>query len=421
MQEKKLKFSRIMYILEAAFEYLLTIPVTGAYLATLTGYVGMSDSLTGIMSSVVSLGCLFQLLSLLFHPQRVKPVVIALSILNQILFMLLYMVPFIKTDTGTKNVIFVVLIISAYFIYNVAHPKKISWLMSLVQDGKRGSFTANKEIVSLIIGMVFTLALGNVIDAFNAVGNVKGAFILCGLVMLTLMLLHTITLFFSVEPEVSREKATFKNALKVLKDKNVLKITVVFILWNIAKDSALPFYGSYQIKELGFSLGFISVITVAASLSRVLVSRFWGKYADKHSFSKMIIWCFLIAAASFAVAAFSVPSNGRVMQTVHNILQYVAMGGINSALINLVFDYVKPKYRGDALAVNQALSGLAGFITTVIAGGAVSYIQQKGYALFGVSLYAQQLLSIFACLVTLCAAAYVYFSLVKKGDEESDA
>ena len=53
-----------MYIFEAALEYLISILVTGSFLATITKELGVSDGLTGILSSVISLGCLFQLLSL---------------------------------------------------------------------------------------------------------------------------------------------------------------------------------------------------------------------------------------------------------------------------------------------------------------------------------------------------------------------
>lgn len=418
MEEKKLKISRIMYILEAAIEYLITIPVTGSYLATLTGHIGMTDSLTGIISSIVSLGCLFQLLSLLFHPKRVKPVVVALSIFNQILFMLLYMVPFVNVNTVTKNIIFVVLIILAYLIYNIAHPKKIAWLMSLVEDEKRGSFTANKEIVSLLSGMIFTFALGNVIDVFEAKGDMKTAFLLCMVTMFILTLLHTVTMLSSVEKNTFAKRISLKSAFNTIKDKKVLKITVVFILWNIAYYCAFPFYGSYNIKELGFSLGFVSVITIISSFCRILVSRLWGKYADKNSFAKMILWCMLIAAAGFLMASFSTPGTGKYFQTLYKVLNAVAMGGINSALINLVFDYTTPEHRSDALAVNQALSGLAGFLSTLISSTLVSHIQRNSNTLFGIKIYAQQVMSLIAFFVTVVTVFYVYFVIVKRGERE---
>ena len=64
-----LKTGRIMYIFEALFEYLISILVTGSFLATLTKQLNFSDSLTGILSSVISLGCLFQIISIAFKIQ----------------------------------------------------------------------------------------------------------------------------------------------------------------------------------------------------------------------------------------------------------------------------------------------------------------------------------------------------------------
>jgi len=141
------KRSQRLYIIEAALEHLISLLVVGSFLATLTKHLGFSDSLIGILSSVVSLGCLFQLLSLSVRKAKVKKLVIILSVINQLFFMLLYAVPIIGLSPQTKIIIFVILIISAYIIYNFAHPKKISWLMSLVDDKHRGSFTANKEII----------------------------------------------------------------------------------------------------------------------------------------------------------------------------------------------------------------------------------------------------------------------------------
>ena len=51
------KLSRIMYILEAAFEYFIAVLVGGAYLAKVTSSIGIPDSVTGIHTSFVSLGC----------------------------------------------------------------------------------------------------------------------------------------------------------------------------------------------------------------------------------------------------------------------------------------------------------------------------------------------------------------------------
>ena len=160
INEKTIKRSQIYYILEAGLEYLISILVAGAYLAKLTESLGMSDRVTGIMSSIISLGHLFQLGSLLMRPKRVKKLVVGLSIANQLLFMLLYIIPLSGGSKQTGVILFMAAIFLAYLIYNSIHPLKINWLMSLVDNSQRGIFTSRKEIVSLISGMLFSFGMG---------------------------------------------------------------------------------------------------------------------------------------------------------------------------------------------------------------------------------------------------------------------
>ncbi len=254
MQERAIKRGRKLYMLEAALEYLISILVAGSFLATLTRELGMSDSLTGILSSVISLGCLFQLLSVSVQRTRVKPMVITLSVVNQILFLLLYLIPLAPLSGQTKIVLFVVLVFLAYLIYNFAHPKKINWLMSLVEDAERGIFTANKEILSLLAGMAFSFGMGAMSDHFAAIGKIRVAFVISAAVIFLVMVLHTVSMLLAVEPE---QKSVPKRSLRqgfaeVLRDKTLRTITLVFVLYQVAHSVSTPFYGTYQINELGF-------------------------------------------------------------------------------------------------------------------------------------------------------------------------
>ena len=173
MDEKLLKRSRLYYIIEAALEYFISILVAGTFLATLTNDLGFDTATTGVISSIISLGCVFQLIAMFVFRGRVKTPVIILSIFNQLLFTVLYVIPLLGGDEALKRTLFVIAIFVAYLVYNIAHPAKIDWLMSLVDDTRRGRFTATKEIVSLIGGTAFTFAMGFVIDYFEAKNEIQ--------------------------------------------------------------------------------------------------------------------------------------------------------------------------------------------------------------------------------------------------------
>ncbi|MBQ7642967.1 MAG: MFS transporter [Clostridia bacterium] len=403
------KLSRILYIAEATIEYFISVLMTGAYLAKITSAIGMSDSLTGILTSFVSLGCGFQIIAIFLANKRpVKRSVTILHSINQLAFALIYLVPFINLSRGWKIAIFIAFLLIGHIINNVVNSPKINWYMSLVADGKRGRFTANKEMVSLIGGMVFSFAMGAVIDGFNEVGNLNGAFIVCGISVFVLAVLHSATLLFSKEKEPDGDEKVFAGKLlkELVSDRNLLKVVLVSVLWNIVAYASTPFYGSYQNNELGFSMLYVSLLSAGYAIVRSIFSLPLGRYADKHSFANMLNICFVIMFVAFGVNIFTLPSNGKVFYAVYYMLYAIGMAGINSATINLIYDYVDKEKRTGALALNSTLAGFAGFFTTLAVSPLVSHIQSNGNKFLGLDVYAQQVVSAIAAVLLVFLIIY---------------
>lgn len=443
MDEKALKRGRVLYIFEAAFEYFISILVASTFLATLTEYLNFDTATTGVVSSFISLGCVFQLATLFIFNGKAKKRVVTFSIINQLLFTLLFVIPLLDGDEGTKRGIFIAVILLAYIIYNIAHPAKINWLMSLVEDKNRGKFTATKEIVSLITGVGFTFAMGGIIDYYDSkctdyydavsgeivrnTEELEKAFIIIAVCMVAITIFHTLCMIFTAEKDVkTSSKRSIKEVFSVLKDKNVIKVAIAFSLWYIASSATTPFYGAYQKASaesdlgLGFPMWFISILATVYAVARAGFSYFWGYYADKYSFANMIRICFGIAGISFLVNVFCTPSNGWVIYTVHYIIYAIAMAGINSALINLCYDYVGEEKRRDALAICLAMAGLLGFLTSTLMAPLVSYIENNGNFLFGIYVHAPQVTSLIACVMSILCILYIsIFMTSKNGRSQS--
>ncbi len=398
------KFSRLMYIIEAALEYFISIAVGTVYLARITAYIGMSDALTGILSSFVSLGCGFQIIAIfLVNKRPVKRWVTAGHIVSQILFGLLYFVPLMRLSVMERTVLFVAILLVAQIVHNMINAPKINWFMSLVDDKKRGKFTANKEIVSLLGGAAFSYGLGFVMDYFEEQGDMRTAFIVLGVGLLVLMALHTCTLVFSKEKHEGVKAVKVKENLKhLMKNRTLFKVILVSVLWNVASYSTMSFTGTYQAKELAFTASFSSLIIIVGSLIRAAMSRPMGHFADRTSFRKMLSICFIIEAVAFGLNIFTAPSNGKWMYFIFYVLYCIGMAGVNSAVINLVFDYVEFDQRTSALALQQTCAGVAGFLITLALSPFISFIQKSDSAL-----YAQQIMSIVSCGVALLLVLYV--------------
>ena len=415
-------FSRLMYIIEALVEYLITITISGAYLAKITEAIGISDDLTGIIGAFLSLGHVFQIFALfLTGVKRVKPMITLAFIINQTFFALLYVVPLIDIGKATQTAIFILLILGGYIITNVMSPSRTNWMMSFVDTRGRGVFTAKKEIISLIGGMIYSVLISNVITYFEKKGEIRTAFIISAITIVAFMIMHAATLLLTKEKvtensnhiaSVPHKRHSFDFKAYIC-DKRLLAVVAVYVMWYIANYFSTPFYGTYQNKELGFMLNFVSIISVVSSISRAVLSIPIGRFADKFSFTKMLTMTFAIAAISFFVCGFAVPKNGKVVFMLYSILHAVALAGINGGSINLIYEYVESENKTGALAFSFATSGLFGFLTTLGASRLVSAIQKNGFSIFGIELYAQQVVSFISAIITVLII--IYLNTVVKG------
>jgi len=232
------------------------------------------------------------------------------------------------------------------------------------------------------------------------------------------MLLCVLCMVFMVEkplPEAAARKPIGQTVKELLKNRRLRSVAVLYIVYFIIVNASTPFFGTYQLNELGFSLKLISVFGILSSVARIVVSPLWGRYADRVSFAAMLEKSYLALGAAFLFAALASPSNGTVMFALYYLFNGVASGGINSGMFNLVFDCARPEERADALAVCQTISGLTGFLATLGFSAVVTLLQQGGNQLFGMTVYAQQALSAVSFAATLAAIAYIRFRVKRNG------
>ncbi|MDD6485297.1 MAG: MFS transporter [Clostridiales bacterium] len=414
--DKRLKRNQIAYIAEAALEYFISLLVTGAFLATILKNIGVPDEVTGVISTLTSLGISAQFFAVLFlRPKgKGKRMVTILHFMNQLMFSILYLIPYIHVPQAVKVAVFVIMFLSGHIISNMAVPYKLSWLMSYVPDDERGRFTANKEIVSLLLGMLVSYIMGTVIDHYNEIGNSEMGFVISGLTLFGLCILHLVSLLcikdddkeIAGSKEIIQKTHTVKSVLNIsLFDKNFRKIILLDVLWNFGTGISTGFYGVYQINELGFSLKYVAILSVVNSLVRVAFSGFFGRIADKYSWAKMMILSFEFGAVSFLINTFTIPANGKLFFALYYVFYAIFMAGANSGMMNIVFDYVKYEDRPYALGVKSAIGGIFGFLASLVGAALVSVVQTKGNTVFGITIYAQQILS----FITFIVFAFIVF------------
>lgn len=416
--------SRNVYIAECMFEYFVSLLMADAFLAKLLRAVGFKDSDIGIISSIVSLAFLFQFFSLLLAGRRgsKKTIIIVLDSIGQMLFLSLYALPLLPIDANVRRLLVYVFLAGAYACKYLVSTFLFGWANRFVDPYRRGSYSATKEIVSLIGGMIFTLVMGRLFDMFESSGNLGGGFL-----MLTLVILGcnvgTFTCLLCIKKDKPLDanqapKKTLKDILShTLGNKNFRRLIIISMLANAAKYSIAGFMGTFKTDTsgngLGMSMTLVSLIAVVESLSRMLVTRPLGKYADKHSFAAGFYLSMFVAAGAFLCIMFT---NETTWFLVIGYVMLFAMSaaGTQQNSFNMTYSYVDADYIAEALALRQGICGMVSFMCAFVASRILDAVQRAGNMVFGIHIYGQQILGGISMLFALLCVVYMRCTILKE-------
>lgn len=411
------KVTRGAYVAEAAFEYFISITVSGAFLTLLVKKMGVSDSLTGIISTLVYLACSMQIFAATFvcRWRSIKVSVLFMQTVQQLLYGFLFMLPFLPMNATLRVVLFVALFLCAHFSSNLVSPAKFNWLMSFVPSNKRGVFTSFNEMTSLLLGMTYTFIMSRIVDHYDALGRSEVGLRLCGIMIFVWMFFHIAALLLAKDsPQVLQEirkTPSLKASIKAnFSNKAYLKILVAVICWNFFANISTPYFPVYLLQELNSTITFIALAGVMGNLFRFAISLPMGRYGDKHGFDRSVRLGFILAAASFFILIFWRPGNGQVLYLLFQLPYAGTMATLCGGLINILFQYVPAKDRVGAMGLYSALGGISAFAGSLAGGAILDKIQGAGNTVLGLPMYAQQFLSLIS-FVGLCVLV-VYQKLV---------
>lgn len=410
------KRSRNAYTILCMIEYFITILVDDAFLAKLLGYMGISDSLTGIITSVISLATVFQLgaIFVLALPINRKKAVTAMNIVSYVLFGSLYLLPFLNIGVGIKTVLVAFNILLAYAAMFIASPMMFQWANSYVAPTDRAHFSAVKEVISLIGGIIFSTAVGYIMDKYEAASNLKGAFLF---VAISVFVLTTINFFnfVAIKNDTAETKTIpFKEAAReTVFNGKLRKIIVMTVLYNCARYSWVGFMGVFKTKDLALSIFAVQIINTLGNFARMVFTIPLGKYSNKKSFAKGIELSTAICGIGFLLCIFTTPKT-RLLVVIVTILYNVSIAGYNQNSFNVVYSYVDSRYISHALAIKNSIGGLCGFSVAIASGKIVDLIRAANNTILGIRVYPQQALSIISFAFSVITVLYIKFKIEKE-------
>ncbi len=415
------KRSRRAYCMQAAFEYFIAILVSDAYLAKLLTYIGLDDALIGIISSFISAAFLFQLTAvfLVRRIRNTKFVVTFFNILGCVMFISLYGIPFLPVSVAVKTVLVIFCLLLAYFGNYFVASMLFKWANSFVDPAKRASYSATKEMISLLSGMIFTLVVGVIIDRFEALDQLtKGfLFIACAGLILTICCL---VCFLLIARPVSETRAVSTEAAEAqtrsMKDvmantfgnKSFVSVIILSCIWKSAQYMTVGFLGTFKTEDLLLTLGTVQIINIAGNLFRFALSKPFGQYSDKTSYARGMQLALCLEASAFFINMFTTRGTWWCI-ILFTILYNVSFAGTNQNSYNIVYSYVDENYFVEAMAIKNSIAGVVGFGASLIGARILSAVQASDTVLCG-----QQVLSAISFVLLVTAILYLHFVVDKQ-------
>lgn len=414
------KRSRRAYCMQAAFEYFIAILVSDAYLAKLLTHIGLDDSLIGIIASLISAAFLFQLTAVFFvqRIRNVKRTVILFNILGCLLFTGLYLIPFLPGSAAFKSVLVIVCLLAAYFGNYFVASMLFKWANSFVDPRKRGEYSATKEMISLLSGMVFTLAVGMLIDHFEALDRLTTGFLFIAAAGLILSVCCFIC-FLMIGGDIRQaeqktdhtDPAAPRHSLRdvlanTFGNRSFVNVVILMSLWNIAQYLTVGFLGTFKTTDLLLSVGTVQLINIGSNLVRFCISKPFGRYSDKTSYARGMQLAMMISALGFLANVFTTKGTWWCI-ILYSVLHAASFAGTNQNSYNILYSYVDADYFVEAMAIKNSIAGVLGFSASLVGAKILAAIQARGNMLFGIPLYGQQLLSLLSCVLVLVCIVFL--------------
>lgn len=413
--------SRLMAIFEGISARIIFGFTTGAFLTGFLKYIGADDKLCGQIAAIPVLAGIIQFFSplLLEKLNRRKPLVTCFNALHRIMLVLLVFIPLLPLPVNNRLLMVGALYFASHLMVNMVSPATVTMIISLVPQGMRGKYFGNREIFLIFISSVLNIVMGRVLDVFELQNKpYQGYMVMYGVALLA-MLMNLFSYLKMKEPSltIAKSKLSFKNLfLLPLKERKFRKIIVLFFIWGVSLNFSSPFFSVYMVSQLELSYTFITISGLLNALSYVLSVRLWGKAADKKSFTYTAMITLILLGLThtgwFFVSAGSFLEHPLVILL--HITSGIAWAGINISLLNIPYEYTPDEGKTVYLGFNAALSGLVGFLSSMIASWMVGRMQNFRGLFFGLEITQFQIIFAVSGILTVLAGIYVLFFIWNK-------
>lgn len=331
-------------------------------------YLGLSDRIVGLYVASKSIMCLIQILSASIYSKigQSKKVTLGIYSLYRLFGAFPILIPFISQDITIRTILFIISILFYEIFGQIGYTPLVNWRMSILKEEDRARFYATKNLIQNTLVMAVSLGAGVLLDHYAKSGNEFKGFAILFSVIVVINLIDIYLRATTYKPEIKENKVNIKETIKEpLKDKQFRKILIFTALYTLSLNIGIQYLSLFQLKYLGISYTFASILNVTLALVNAFFGVIWAKTYNKKGWKKLIIPMLVTYIAMFILLG-----NTTTDTTFLLIFAFILYGIGESAYglfdHNVIFESAQEKYKTVYLSVNKTICGIVSILVPVI-------------------------------------------------------
>ncbi|PAX09342.1 MFS transporter [Sphingomonas lenta] len=373
-------------LIDAAFATAIGALNSGVVLLALAIHIGASNLQIGVLAAIPLLTQILQApaVTLVERVRRRRLISVACVFTARLALPIYALVPFIPDRDAAAAVLILAALIH-YGLNAVGSCSWNSWMRDLLPQDRLGAFFSRRNLYGTAVSAAATVgaawalqrATGSEAAGDRVYASLYAVGFLCGLV-------STAALARVPEPRMpspAGAPSLRRLLLQPLRDVNFQRVLRYLASWQFAVNLATPFFTVYFVRELGFSMGFVLILSVVSQLANVAVVRGWGRLSDRFANKSVLAVASPLYLLCIAAMAFASEFEGAWTRAGYLVLLHVLMGaaqaGVGLATNNIVIKLSPAGAATGYMATNALVGALASGTAPIVGGWLTDFFARR--------------------------------------------
>lgn len=421
MSEREYTYARFGFIADVAFINGAGCFLAGTYLTGLLSMLGATEAQSNFILSLVLPAAFVQLLVPMINRRLThkKAFVYFTRILEIFLPAVAFLLPMFFDDWKPLVWVVGILFFIKYSIGWIGSPANQDMLMNCLSEGGGiGKFSGVRSSVSNVVCCVGAFVAGQIAKANMGDREVYG-YMYLAIVALVFLVGEAVVFFFVKEPYTEDKKkapeteGVVKTFKKMFSNSRIMGYIRQGVLQQSACHLANPIISILCIQRLGLSFEFLSYLSVAGLLVRIVLAPIAGKLSDKIGCRKVMAFGLSLTAIVYVIHANMTVANVIVLKIITSAISCFGDAATTAPSFAYMFETIPSENRASYMSCISVFTQSVSYVISLTATFIIGACSGMSFNLFGIE-YSVLSLLLYAGAVLILLSALAIIRKPKK-------